>query len=150
MRVPVLFAVLLLAICCVGQTRVDPAARKEIDAGNQAWVEGMKTGSMAGVIASYAEDAVDCSPAGDCVQGRDAIAQFMNERIAKMGKATSALVSSAGSVQQGDFVYEWGRARAEFRGHRTIAGRYLTAWRRQPDGSWKIFRNISIPNDRPR
>ncbi|HEU5451514.1 MAG TPA: DUF4440 domain-containing protein [Terriglobales bacterium] len=142
----------------MAQKRIDPAARKDIEAsarkdieaGNQAWVDGMKAGSMAGVVATYEDDAVDCSPAGECVTGRDAIAQFMNERIAKLGKATSALVTSAGSVQQGDFVYEWGRARAEFSRHRSVAGRYLTAWRRQPDGSWKIFRNISIPADRAR
>lgn len=148
MRIPLFLTLLLIGFSCVAQTTVDSAARKAIDAGNQAWVDGMKAGSMAGVVATYGDDALDCSPAGDCVKGQDAIAQFMNERIGKLGKAASASITSAGSVQQGDFVYEWGRAQAVFPGHRIVAGRYLTAWRRQPDGSWKIFRNLSIPNDR--
>lgn len=141
--------VIILAVAGTAQTKsIDPAARKAIDAGNQAWVDGMKSGDAAPIAATYADDSLDCTPTGDCVKGRPAIEQFMKERVGKLGKAASASVSSAGSVQQGDFVYEWGQAQAVFPGHRIVAGRYLTAWRRQADGSWKIFRNLSIPNDR--
>jgi ketosteroid isomerase-like protein len=66
--------------------------------------------------------------------------------MVKFGKADSASVTSIGSVQQGRFVYEWGQAEASFPGGRKIADRYLTAWQEQPDGSWKIFRNLVIPN----
>jgi len=50
-----------------------------------------------------------------------------------------------GSSQQGSFVYEWGQAEATFGDGKTLVEKYLTAWQRQPDGSWKIFRNMVIP-----
>jgi len=52
-----------------------------------------------------------------------------------------------GSVQQGSFVYEWGRAEASFANGNNVVDRYLTVWHRQSDGSWKIFRNMVIPDD---
>lgn len=139
---------LLLAPLCYAQSQsVSPAARKSINAGNQAWVDAMKTGDVSEVAATYTDDAVDCGPTGDCEKGRAVYEQKMKERIAKLGRASSASVSSAGSVQQGDFVYEWGSAKAEFANGRKINGRYLTVWQRQPDDTWKIFRNLSIPAD---
>ena len=110
----------------------------------------MKQGRTAPIAATYTEDAVDCGPAGDCIQGRAAIEQHMKEELGKLGKAQSAHVTSIGSVQQGDFVYEWGQAEAAFATGKTIVDRYLTAWQRQHDGSWKIFRNLVIPQDEAR
>ena len=144
-------ALLAAAACCFAQSgRIDPAARKDIDAGNRAWVEAMKQGTAAMVAATYAEDAVDCPPAGECIRGRAAIQAYFQDRMAKFGRARTAAVTSLGSVQQGDFVYEWGRAEAVSENGQKLSGRYLTAWRKQPDGWWKIFRNMPIPDDRPR
>jgi len=70
----------------------------------------------------------------------------MEHEMANRGKADLATVTSTGSVQQGRFVYEWGRAEAHFPDGRKIVDRYLTAWQEQPDGSWKIFRNLVIPD----
>lgn len=127
---------------------IPPAARKSIDAGNQAWIDGMKNGDAAIIAATYTEEALDCGSNGECIQGRKAVEQKMKDRIAKLGQAQSASVTSAGSVQQGGFVYEWGRADASFPNGVRIGGHYLTVWQRQPDGTWKIFRNMAIPADR--
>jgi ketosteroid isomerase-like protein len=70
----------------------------------------------------------------------------MKEEMAKLGKADSASVISVGSVQQGGYVYEWGEAKAHFPNGKSIMDRYLTVWQEQPDGSWKVFRNLVIPN----
>ncbi len=78
---------------------IDPAARKDIDAGNQAWVAGMKDGRSAPIAATYAENAVDCTAAGECVKGRAAIEDYLRLRLAKFGRATSATATSLGSVQ---------------------------------------------------
>ena len=138
---------LLFSPACFAQNQpVESAARKQIDAGNQAWIDGMKQGRVDLVSATYTSDAVDCSPAGVCIRGRSAIEQHMKEEMAKTGNAASASVTSIGSVQQGRFVYEWGQAQATFPGGRKIVDRYLTAWQEQPDGTWKIFRNLVIPD----
>jgi ketosteroid isomerase-like protein len=129
---------------------IDPAARKDIDAGNQAWVRGMKEARAAPIAATYADSGVDCAATGECVKGRAAIEDYIRARIAKLGRATSASATSLGSVQQGDFVYEWGRSEVSFANGQKVSHRYLTVWQRQPGGSWQIFRNMPIPDDAPR
>jgi ketosteroid isomerase-like protein len=137
-----------LPFCCVAQTRdLDVAARKGIDAGNQAWITGMKEARAAIIAATYADNSVDCPATGECIKGRSAIEQHLKERSAKLGRAVSASVTSMGSVQQGAFVYEWGHAEATFGDGQKLGGRYLTAWQKQPTGEWKIFRNLAIPPD---
>jgi ketosteroid isomerase-like protein len=144
----VVMAVLLFSAVCLAQSgAIESGARKEIDAGNQAWVDGMKQGRAAPIAATYAEDAIDCGPTGDCIQGRAAIEQHMKDQFEKLGVAQSASVISIGSVQQRNFVYEWGEAVASFANGKKVVDRYLTAWQRQPDGSWRIFRNMVIPSD---
>jgi ketosteroid isomerase-like protein len=143
--------VLLLSTACFARAQtVEPAARKGIDAGNQAWIDGMKLGESAPIIATYTDDALDCGPTGECASGHAAIEQEIKELFAKRGHAQSAQVTSIGSVQQGDFVYEWGRAEATFETGKNIVDRYLTVWQRGADGSWKIFRNMVIPNGEKR
>jgi ketosteroid isomerase-like protein len=147
-RVEKLAVLLLLLPCTFGISQSKPIeadARKQIDAGNQAWIDGMKQGSVELIMATYAADAVDCDAAGNCIRGRSTIEEQMKKGMAKLGKADSASVSSIGSVEQGRFVYEWGRAEAHFPDGKKIVDSYLTAWQQQPDGTWKIFRNLVIP-----
>jgi len=141
---------LLSAIGAAQTQAIDPAARKDIDAGNQAWATGLKEGKAALIAATYAENALDCTATGECMKGRAAIEDYMKARIAKLGRATFAAATSVGSVQQGDFVYEWGHADVSFGGAQKVTHRYLTVWQRQPGGVWKIFRNMPIPDDAPR
>lgn len=107
----------------------------------------MKAGNAQVIANTYAEDAVDCSAEGNCIRGRAAIEAYFKHQLSQSGRAQSATVRSAGAAPQGDFVYEWGRADATLSGSKKVGGRYLTVWRRQPDGSWKIFRNMPIPAD---
>lgn len=141
--------VLLFSTMCFAQTpTIEPAARKGIDAGNQAWVDGMKDGETAPIVATDADNALDCTATGECARGRAAIAQNIQKLFTKWGRAHRAQVNSMGSVQQGDFVYEWGRAEASFANGNNVVDRYLTVWHREADGSWKIFRNMVIPDDK--
>jgi ketosteroid isomerase-like protein len=122
------------------------SARAAIDAGNRAWIDGVKTGNIPLISATYAEDAVDCAPTGECTRGRLLIEQLMKKEFAKRGRARSASVKTWGASQQGNFVYEWGQAEAAFNGGTNVIDKYLTVWQLQADGSWKIFRNMVIPD----
>jgi ketosteroid isomerase-like protein len=139
-------AVLLLPANILGQaTPTTASARAGIDAGNQAWIEGVQAGDVDRIVATYAENAVDCGPAGHCIEGRPAIEQHMKTQMAKLGRARSASVHSWGSIEHGNFVYEWGQAEANFAGGGRVVDQYLTVWQKQANGSWKIFRNLVIP-----
>lgn len=139
------FLLLFSSMSLAQDKSIEAEARRQIDAGNQAWIDGMKQGSTAPIAATYTPDAVDCGPEGNCIRGRSAIEKHIAEALAKFGNADRARVNSAGSVQQGRFVYEWGQAEAHFPSGKEIVDQYLTAWQKQPDGSWKIFRNLVIP-----
>ena len=119
-------------------------ARAGIDAGNQAWIEGMKTGNVGLITSTYAEGGIDCGPTGECFRGRAEIAAHIQALIARRGRAREASVKTWGSSEHGNFVYEWGQAEATFDGGKLV-DKYLTVWQRQADGSWKIFRNMVIP-----
>ena len=139
---------LLCSSTCPAQYHpIDTDARQQIDAGNQQWIDAMKQGNVALLVPGNTENAVDCSPAGDCIRGRVALEKHMKEEMTKSGKADSASVISVGSVQQGRYVYEWGEARAHFSNGHNLVDRYLTVWQKQPDGSWKLFRNLVMPNN---
>ena len=139
------FTAIMMGGSASAQQRASEAALRYIHDGNQAWVSGMKSGDAAKIAATYAANAVDCGPTGECSKGRAAIEAAMKTRMEKMGRAASASVMSLGSVERGNFVYEWGSASAVFADGKKIEGPYLTVWQKQKDGSWKIFRNMALP-----
>jgi ketosteroid isomerase-like protein len=122
------------------------SARSAIDAGNQAWVDGVKAGDVKRITATYTEDAVDCGPTGECFRGRSQIERHTTAQLASLGRARSAAVTTSGTTEQGNFVYEWGQAVATYEGGKKLVEKYLTVWQKQPDGTWKIFRNMVIPD----
>jgi ketosteroid isomerase-like protein len=138
-------ALFSMAMFSMAQTP-DVSARTAVDAGNQAWIEGVKTEDVRRIIATYTEDAVDCAPTGECLRGRVQIERQMTTQLASLGRARSAAVKTWGSTEQGSFVYEWGQAEATFVSGKKLVEKYLTAWQKQPDGTWKIFRNMVIPD----
>ncbi len=140
------FLLLCCATCLAQSKPITSDARQQIDAGNQQWIDAMKQGNAALLVPGNTVDAVDCDPQGSCISGRSALGEHMKEEMAKLGKADSASVISSGSVQQGRYVYEWGEAKAHFPNGKSIMDRYLTVWQKQEDGSWKVFRNMVIPN----
>jgi ketosteroid isomerase-like protein len=125
-------------------TAADPKLDTSVKAGNQEWIDGMKSGDIVQITRAYANDAVNCSAAGECVRGIAEIRKQIGTRIAGLGKAISGSVTSDGLVPNGDLAYEWGRSTARFK-DRSISGRFVTIWKKQPDGSWKIIRNLSLP-----
>lgn len=120
-------------------------ARAAIDAGNQAWIDGMQAGDIKRISATYAEAAIDCDPTGECIKGRGQIERHMTRQLAIFGRPRSAMVNSWGLTEHGSLAYEWGQAEATSQSGKTLREKYLTVWQRQSDGTWKIFRNLVLP-----
>ncbi len=136
-------ALLIFACACVGAD-LPANLKKDIDAGNQAWVEGLKAGDVDRIVSSYSEDSVNCNAAGDCVKGLMAVAGQYKEVIARFGRATSGFVRSEMLHVDHNLAYESGYAEARFLNGAVRKGRFSTVWKREGDGHWKIFRNISL------
>ncbi len=144
------FFLLCSAVLCAAQAGIDQNLQTSVNSANQAWIDGMRRGDAAIIAATYAPDAVNCSTDGQCVYGASAIGQQLAARIASMGRARTANVNPTSLVRDRDLAYEWGYAEANFSGGRSVSGRYLTVWQHQPDGSWKILRNLVLPSGRER
>ncbi len=127
-----------------GRQGVPPGLRRDVAGGNRDWGAGLKAGDARLIARSYAPDGVFCGATGDCIRGSDAITAHYEDVVHRLGRAVDASVESAALRVDGDLAYESGRARAVFPGGRVLQGRYSTVWKRQPDGHWKIFRNMAL------
>jgi ketosteroid isomerase-like protein len=150
-KVPTKFAVcltsaLLLAACAREGAQLPTNLRKDIDAGNQAFVDGLKAGDADHIISSYSEDSVNCNSAGVCVRGTIAAALQYKDVITKFGRAASGFVRSETLHVDHDLAYESGYAEEHFLNGAVRSGRFSTVWKLQDDGHWKIFRNVSLPS----
>src|ERR1041384_4433180 len=134
----------MLLIALVLAAALPDSLTKSIASGNQDWIVGLEQHDAARIAAPYEEKAINCSAASECGAGRAAIQQQMEARVAKLGAVKNAWVKSSQTALDGELAYEWGRA-GSTAGGKEFAGRYMTVWSKQADGSWKIFRNLSLP-----
>ena len=145
MRIPALFVAIALLSASTAQAAVPTQAALDIDKANADWGLAMQKGDPAGVVAAYAPDAVFCSRDGKCFSGFAAIAEMTKASLARKGPMQSAEAHTTRRVEDHGYIYEWGQAKMVDAAGKTVAGGYFTIWAKQPDGHWKIFRNIVMP-----
>ena len=97
----------------------------------------------------FAEDGVSLANGQAPVRGRDAIAKeatWSPKDYQLLWTPTDAVMSATG-----DMGYTWGHYEGHSRdadGNANVtSGRYLTIWRKEPDGSWKVALDTS--NEEP-
>ncbi len=156
-HVAVLAAVLLLPACAqpkveeTTQTKAAPtvdaaAVQQQIETANAAQIKAWEANDTARSSQNYAADAVVMMPNDAAWVGGDKIHAGMNGFMSQASlkdvqvKTQNVMVSGDLAVETGSF--EW-----------TVApkvgkpvhekGKYLTVWKQQTDGSWKIVRDIN-------
>jgi len=158
---PLCAAVALLAAACApkGETPVKDSAataappvvdvtavRRAIEDANAKFIDALTRGDSAGYVANYADDAVVMSPGAPAHRGRGeigaaAVKQMQSAKVSSE-KATTVSVDVAG-----DYAIETGTFEVTVtpKGGKPThgTGKYLTVWKKQPDGSWKIYRDIN-------
>jgi len=139
-----LFATILACVPAT-QAAVPADGKAEIEKFDADWGPAMQKGDVDGVMAPYAPDAVFCAGDGKCYTGFDAIAAMTKARFAARGPAKDAEARATRMVEDRGFIYEWGRAKIVNARGEINGGSYFTIWRKQPDGHWKIFRNLVLP-----
>jgi ketosteroid isomerase-like protein len=134
----------------MGSTDLGPAARREIFAADSAFARrSMDSGPPAAFVAFAAPDAISLPGGAHIVFGREAIrAEFADWPAG----ATLDWAPIAGeAADAGELGCTVGLA--SFTGHgengavRHSFSKYLTVWRRQPDGAWKFVADAG--NSRP-
>ena len=124
------------------------AARKPARGGNaeasirrvgQEWAEHWNAGELDKLVAAYAEDAVYMPPHHAAVHGREAIREYL-KRPMEHG-VTNLSYEVTYIKRSGNLAYDVGRysmSVPQDGGVRQDRGKYLTVWKQQADGRWKI------------
>jgi uncharacterized protein (TIGR02246 family) len=126
----------------------DPRLLAAVTKANSDFEVAMTKSDTAAIAEPYTADAVFVSPDGTSTKGRAAIEQLYRDRFAKSGPALETKIVSEELMLDGGFAYERGRGSITRRVREesvTDWARFLTVWQRQPDGAWKIFRNVVLP-----
>jgi ketosteroid isomerase-like protein len=117
-----------------------------LEAANGRFLDAFKRGDKAGLMANYADDAILMMPNEEAWRGRAGLdkgfGDFLGQVSFKDGSATTTdvMVTRDLAVETGAFAWTLQpRSGAEIRDK----GKYLTVWKRQADGTWKIVRDIN-------
>jgi uncharacterized protein (TIGR02246 family) len=155
------FILILSVTVTVAQTKAPTAteataserlaeAKQAIDKGNAQWAEGWKRGDAAMVAAIFAEDGFQLAGNGKIIRGQNAIME--RQKIAMQGADPGVIVTltTVNVWLDGDVAYETGRYKYEYSEKGKPGkdeGRYVTIWKRQKDGSWKLAMDMGVPQD---
>ena len=121
--------------------------RQAIDVGVARFTSAFKHGDADSLIALYAPNAVQLNPNMPALEGPAAIKQaftgfFSAMTVADMSLTTHDIIIAGNkAIERGSYAM---RLKPK-NGGAEIAdrGKYVTTWERQPDGSWKIVRDIT-------
>jgi uncharacterized protein (TIGR02246 family) len=160
-------AVILLSACAGGETKsggessaapppaaADPTAvRAAIDAANKQGLESFNAGKPDGMIANYAADAVVMMPGMKAMKGKAEIEAGMKGMFSAMDMknfnavTTDVMVGGDMAVETGTMTYDSGPKGGKLV---TDTVKYVTVWKKQADGSWKIVRDINNTDIAPK
>src|SRR4051812_20936119 len=122
------------------------AVRSAIEAANASFLEAFRRGDKAGLMAAYTEDAVVLMPNAPEWRGTAALdkgyTEFLSQMAFKDGgvKTEDVIVGGDLAVETGSYTWT---LEVKSGGEISDKGKYVTVWKRQPDGSWKIVRDIN-------
>jgi len=122
----------------------EPAQKPTADTIKQFEADFLKASlekGSAGYLSFYAEDAVELPNGADAIVGKANIAKTMGFLDDKNNHLTWSPVA-AGISAAGDLGYTWGtyefRSKQKDGSELVEHGKYMTLWKKQPDGSWKV------------
>jgi ketosteroid isomerase-like protein len=143
MRMTVLLSILFTA--CASYTTSSNDADAYIRGAEPRFIAAFNAGNADAVSAFYADDAVLLVPNAPIARGTAAIRDAFR---AAFGAGHPTLNFAPDRIaQSGDVAYEYGHYTMQM-GSANDQGNFVTVWRRQPNGDWKIVEdsvNSSLP-----
>jgi uncharacterized protein (TIGR02246 family) len=150
-----MYRTLLLLLACApplaGQTAPPAelaAARKAIEAGNVAYKAAFLASDAEALARVYDAGGARLNEGGKVIRGRQAIASEVARFLAEVG-AVRVGIETAEVWLVDDVAYETGAWSYAFhpkgKAEQRIGGRYVTLWKRQADGGWRIWADMGVP-----
>lgn len=128
-------------------TAVDASAvRQSIESANAKFIDALKRGDTTTAVSNYADDAIVMMPNEGSWRGQDGVrkgfAGFLSQLAVKDAKLNTENVMVGGDLAVETGTYEWTLLP---KGGKEIKdkGKYMTVWKRNSDGAWKIVRDIN-------
>ncbi len=140
-------AVTVAAALALGACRRAPdaeAARAAIRDADVAFAEATQARGVDGWVEYFADSGVQVTP-GRNVVGRAAIRELMAPSLGDTTRTLTWRPTSAEVSQDGSLGYTIGRWERTARRRDSVLvtrGSYVTIWRRQADGSWKVVLDV--------
>jgi uncharacterized protein (TIGR02246 family) len=143
------FAILLVVLSAAraraaGDVGSAEEARAAIEAANAKFSEAFARGDTPALAVMYTTDAIVFPPDSEMVRGRVAIGEFW--KGARDNGVQSATLTTIDVGRSGDVAYETGKVTLKVqpagKEATTVVEKYLVVWKRQPDGSWQLHRDI--------
>jgi uncharacterized protein (TIGR02246 family) len=132
---------------------VDPAAvRAIIDQTNAKMADALQKADTAAIMAIYSDDAVVMMAGQPAWNGKAGIRQSGTEMLNAVKFSDIKFTTSSVDVA-GDYAIETGTLQLTLtpKGGKPMPdkGKYVTVWKKQADGSWKVYRDISNSDNPP-
>lgn len=151
MRAVSLIPLLVVAVLACDTAPDLAAAREAIMAADRDFAQATAARGVDGWVSYFAADGVQFRPGGT-VSGHAEIRELMTPAFADPNFSLTWAPVSAEVSRGGDLGYTIGRYEARRLGpdgHETVStGSYVTIWRKQPDGGWRVVLDIGNPDER--
>ena len=122
------------------------AIRAAITKNYRDWIDATKRKDVNAVLALYTDDAIVLPPGAAPVTGRDAIREFYKRYYADPSQLLDEQFISTSLVVRDDLVIDTAEYSGEIdrgeKGKIHFRGKNLVVWKRQNDGSWRLFRDM--------
>lgn len=117
--------------------------RKAIEARNARWAEAVKKDQIDTLLTIYTDDVTVLPPNKPMAKGKDQLRATFSLMPARGVKITKASFTTLDVQGQDSTVLEIGQYFVDIQRPNmpTVSdtGKYSTVWKRQPDGTWKIY-----------
>jgi len=151
MKCTLYLAPLLIAVnACSATTDLD-AVRQAIMDADRAFAQETAANGVDGWVSYFAEDGVQFRPGGT-ISGHAAIRELMAPAFSDTAYSLTWEPVEARVSRSGDLGYTIGRYQSRAMGpdgqEIVATGSYVSIWRLQEDGSWKVELDIGNPDER--
>jgi ketosteroid isomerase-like protein len=122
-------------------------SKEAVDKGHHAWLDAMKANDPEGLGRIVADDVVLMPPHDQPVTGRRGVVDWFGG-VVKQARTVAVSVPQREVIAAGsDWAFErgsftWSVVPSTGGSQVDDRGNFLAVWQRQPDGSWKLTRNI--------
>jgi ketosteroid isomerase-like protein len=124
-----------------GDTESARAALRSVDA---QWAQTPP--DVERFVSFFAEDGTFLPPNAPAAKGKEAIRAFVSELVTRPGFAVNWQATEAGVSGAGDLGYTLGRYELRLNDPDgkplTDRGKYVTVWKKQVEGAWKVVADI--------